>query len=261
MIMAAAQSIDIIKADGARIAALTRPGRGPGVVWLCGFKSVMTGAKAVAVDAWAAENGRACIRFDYFGHGASSGQFRDGTVSRWLDDALTVLDQRTQGPQVLVGSSMGAWLALLCARLRPERIAALLLIAPAVDFTERLLWDTFPAEAKRQISERGEWLRPSRYDPLPYPITRQLIEDGRKHLLLGAPFELSCPLRILQGMADPDVPWQHAMTVLDRAGPDAELILIKSGDHRLSRPQDIDLLVRTLAALVEGAELRAASNE
>src|SRR5215469_8255686 len=153
MIMAAAQSIDIIKADGARIAALTRPGRGPGVVWLSGFKSVMTGAKTAAVDAWAAENGRACIRFDYFGHGASSGPFRDGMVSRWLDDALTVLDQRTQGPQVLVGSSMGAWLALLCARLRPERIAALLLIAPAVDFTERLLWDTFPAEAKRQISE------------------------------------------------------------------------------------------------------------
>jgi pimeloyl-ACP methyl ester carboxylesterase len=247
--MTPAQSIEIVGDDGARIAALVRAGSGPGILWLNGFRSVMTGTKAGAVDAWAGEHGRACVRFDYFGHGASSGDFRDGTVSGWRDDSLTVIDRLCRGPQILVGSSMGAWLALLCALARPERIAALVLIAPAVDFTEALLWEAFAPEVRMQIERNGAWLRPSRYDPEPYPITRRLIEDGRRHLLLDAPIALSCPIRILQGMEDPDVPWQHAMSLLDRLGPDTELTLIRSGDHRLSRPQDLALLLRTLAAM------------
>jgi pimeloyl-ACP methyl ester carboxylesterase len=247
--MTAAQAIEIVKDDGAHIAALVRPGSGPGIVWLNGFKSVMTGTKAQAVDAWAAEQSRACIRFDYFGHGASSGDFRDGTVSRWLNDCLTVIDRLCRGPQILVGSSMGAWLALLCARARPDRVAGALLVAPAVDFTETLLWHRFPPDVREQIERDGEWLRPSQYDPEPYPITRRLIEDGRRHLLLNGPIALSCPVRILQGMADPDVPWRHAMLVLERLGPDSELTLVRSGDHRLSRSHDLALLLRTLSAL------------
>jgi pimeloyl-ACP methyl ester carboxylesterase len=247
--MTAPQSLEIIKDDGVRIAALVRAGSGPGIVWLNGFKSVMMGTKAQAVDGWAAENGRACVRFDYFGHGASSGDFRDGTVSRWLDDSLTVIDRLSRGRQILVGSSMGAWLALHCALARPDRISGVLLVAPAVDFTERLLWDTFPPEVRRQIERDGEWLRPSQYDAESYPITRRLIEDGRRHLLLGAPITLSSPVRILQGMADPDVPWRHAMLVLERLGPDTELTLVKSGDHRLSRSHDLGLLLRTLSAI------------
>jgi pimeloyl-ACP methyl ester carboxylesterase len=247
--MTAAQSIEMVKDDGARVAALARAGTGPGIVWLNGFKSVMTGTKAQAVDAWAAEHGRACVRFDYFGHGASSGDFRDGTVSRWLDDSLTAIDVLCRGPQILVGSSMGAWLALHCALARPDRISGVLLVAPAVDFTERLLWDTFPPEVRERIERDGEWQRPSQYDAEPYPITRRLIEDGRRHLLLGAPIALSRPVRILQGMADPDVPWRHAMTLLERLGPDTELTLVKSGDHRLSRPNDLALLLRILATM------------
>ncbi|HUO89412.1 MAG TPA: alpha/beta hydrolase [Rhizomicrobium sp.] len=244
-----ARSVEIVRDSGARIAALVRGGSRPGIVWLNGLKSVMTGTKAQAVDAWAAERGRACVRFDYFGHGASSGDFRDGTVTRWLDDSLTVIERLCHGPQILVGSSMGAWLAVLSALARPERVAGLLLIAPAVDFTEVLLWNTFSPDVRGQIQRDGEWLRPSQYDPQPYPITCSLIEDGRKHLVLGASIELSCPVRILQGMADPDVPWQHAMKLVDRLGPDTELTLVKAGDHRLSRASDIALLLRTLGAM------------
>jgi pimeloyl-ACP methyl ester carboxylesterase len=190
------------------------------------------------------------VRFDYFGHGASSGNFRDGTVTRWLDDTLAVLDRLCDDPQILVGSSMGGWLALLAALARPKRVAGLLLIAPAPDFTEALLWDGLDTDAKRQITEQGEWLRPSQYGPEPYPITRALIEDGRRHLLLDKPIALSCPARIVQGMADPDVPWRHAMTLLDRVGADVELTLVKAGDHRLSKPHEIALILRLLDTLV-----------
>ena len=239
-----------LKRDKERLAYCRVDGPGPGIVWLGGFRSDMNGTKAQAVDAWAARNGRACLRFDYFGHGASSGEFTDGTISRWRDDALAILDGLTKGPQILVGSSMGGWLALLAARARPERIAGLLLIAPAVDFAEALLWNSLDADVRRQIIEKGEWLRPSQYDPDPYPITRALFEDGRKHLLLGKQLALSCPARIVQGMADPDVPWTHALKVLDVLGADTELTLVKSGDHRLSKPAEIALIQRTLSAML-----------
>ncbi|MGZ5998156.1 MAG: alpha/beta hydrolase family protein [Rhizomicrobium sp.] len=235
---------------GAHIAYLKRAGRTPGIVWLGGFKSEMTATKATALDAWAAREGRAFVRFDYFGHGASSGNFREGTVTRWRDDVLAVLDALTDGPQVLVGSSMGAWLALLASLARPKRVTALLLIAPAADFTEKLLWASFDADVKRQILESGAWLRPSAYDAKPYSITRTLIEDGRKHLLLDGPIALSCPVRIVQGMKDPDVPWQHAMKLVGALGPDTQITLVKDGDHRLSKPHEIALIERTLSALV-----------
>jgi pimeloyl-ACP methyl ester carboxylesterase len=149
---------------------------------------------------------------------------------------------------------MGAWLALLVALARPDRVAALLLIAPATDFTQELLWTSFSAVARREIVEKGEWLRPSAYEPDPYPITRTLIEDGRKHLLLGAPIALSCPVRVIQGMQDPDVPWQHALRLVDRLGTDTRITLVKNGDHRLSMPQELELIEQTLSALVADVE-------
>jgi pimeloyl-ACP methyl ester carboxylesterase len=237
--------------DGHSIAYLKTHGAatGPGVLWLSGFKSDMSGTKAMALDQWAQESGRTCTRFDYYGHGQSSGAFRDGTISRWLDDATAVLDQATDGPQVLVGSSMGGWIATLLALRRPARIAGMLLIAPAADFTEELIWKRLPEEARRDIGERGEWLRPSAYDPEPYPITRGLIEDGRRHLLLGGPIAVDCPVRVLQGMADPDVPWTHAMRLVERLeSRDVVAELIKNGDHRLS---DADGIARMRSTLNE----------
>ncbi len=242
--------IELLRDGGERIAYARHGGGAPGIVWLGGFKSDMTGTKAMALDGWARGRGHAFVRFDYFGHGGSSGNFRDGTVSRWLGDTLAVLDRLTEGPQLLAGSSMGGWLALLAALARPERVAGLLLVAPAADFTEALLWDRFDAPTQRQIWEQGEFLRPSQYGPDPYPITRGLIADGRKHLLLGGRIALSCPVRIVQGMADPDVPWQHAMRLLEALGPDTQMTLIKAGDHRLSKPHEIALILRTLAAMI-----------
>jgi pimeloyl-ACP methyl ester carboxylesterase len=224
---------------------------GPGVVWLSGFKSDMAGTKAEALAAWAERTGRTVTRFDYFGHGRSSGAFVDGTVSRWLSDALAVLDEVTAGPQVLVGSSMGAWIATLAALQRPERVAGMLLIAPAADFTEELIWKNAPADVRRAILERGVWERPSVYDPDPYPITRRLIEDGRKHLVLGGAIDVRCPVRVLHGMADADVPWTHGMRLVERlAGDDVVMQLVKGGDHRLSTPADIARMCAAVEALV-----------
>lgn len=247
--MTAPRSGTLVRDDGTRVAWLKRDGAGPGIVWLGGFKSEMTATKASALDRWAEAQGRAFVRFDYFGHGLSSGNFRDGTVTCWRDDAIAVLDRLTEGPQILVGSSMGGWLSLLVALARPERVAGILLIAPAPDFTEALLWCSFSPEVQRQIMEAGVWLRPSLYDPQPYPITRALIEDGRRHLLLGGPIAVRCPVRIIQGMEDLDVPWQHAMKLLPLLGADAEITLVKAGDHRLSKPHEIALLLRTLEAM------------
>ena len=236
------QALRLERPDGHTIAYLKRPAKakGPGVLWLSGFKSEMTGTKATALDAWAERTGRGYTRFDYFGHGASSGDFVEGTVSRWRDDALAVLDALTEGPQLLVGSSMGAWIALLAALARRERVAGMVLIAPATDFTEALLWPRLPAEARRQIESDGVWLRPSAYDPDPYPITRGLIEDGRKHLLLGAPIAVRVPVHIQHGMEDPDVPWTHAGRLVERLeSSDVTLELVKGGDHRLSTAPEI----------------------
>jgi pimeloyl-ACP methyl ester carboxylesterase len=235
-----------------KIAVRRRSGGTPGLLWLGGLKSDMRGTKAVALDRWAAAHGRSCVRFDYSGHGESEGEFAEGTVSRWLEESIAVFDACCDGPQVLVGSSMGAWLALLLTReLRrrepphgPLSPAAVVLIAPAVDFTEQLMWKRFPASVKRKLASEGVWQRPSLYSPEPYPITAALIEDGRRHLLLGGLIETGCPVRILQGVADPDVPWRHAVDLVSRlAQDDVVLSLIKDGDHRLSRPEDVERLI------------------
>jgi pimeloyl-ACP methyl ester carboxylesterase len=236
-----------------RIAVRARDGGPPGLFWLGGFKSDMQGTKALALDVWASENGRGCIRFDYSGHGESGGDFAEGTIGRWLEDSAAVFERFAKGPQVLVGSSMGGWLALLLARALKGRgsaglIAGLVLIAPAVDFTEELMWNKFSPEVKRQIETEGAWQRPSQYSEAAYPITRGLIEEGRQHLLLGGLIETGCPVRILQGVKDPDVPWQHAVDLSSRlARDDVVLTLVKDGDHRLSRPEDIDRLIAAVA--------------
>ncbi|MGC1693745.1 MAG: alpha/beta hydrolase [Pseudolabrys sp.] len=225
------------------------PTSGPGLFWLGGFKSDMKGTKAEALDRWAAEQGRACVRFDYSGHGESGGDFTAGTIGRWLEESIAVFTRFAQGPQVVVGSSMGGWLALLLAReLRKlegaPAMAGMVLIAPAVDFTEELMWKQFSDATKREIEEKGFWMRPSEYSEGPYPITKGLIEDGRRHLLLGGLIETGCPVHILQGVQDPDVPWRHAEGLVTRfARDDVVLTLIKDGDHRLSRPEDIERLI------------------
>jgi pimeloyl-ACP methyl ester carboxylesterase len=221
----------------------------PGLFWLGGFKSDMKGTKAAALDAWAQAQGRACLRFDYSGHGESGGDFNDGTIGRWLEESVAVYRQFAKGPQVVIGSSMGGWLALLLAReLRARKgtapIAGMVLIAPAVDFTEELMWKQFSDATRREIEDKGAWMRPSEYSDQPYPITKRLIEDGRKHLLLGGLIETGCPVHILQGVLDPDVPWRHAVELVSRfARDDVVLTLIKDGDHRLSRPEDITRLI------------------
>lgn len=232
------------RGDGLRLAFERNDGAGPTFVWLGGFGSDMSGTKAQALAEWAAATGRAFLRFDYSGHGRSGGAFADGTISRWLADTLAVIDAQTRGPLVLVGSSMGGWIALLAARARPERVAALLLIAPAPDFTETLMWDSFSDAVKAEILETGRWARPSQYDPAPQIVTRALIEDGRRHLLLNTPIPFAVPVRIIQGLADPDVPWSHAVKLVERLEcPDLTLTLVKDGDHRLSRPQDLARLI------------------
>ncbi len=225
------------------------PATGPGLFWLGGFKSDMKGTKAVALDAWAAENGRACVRFDYSGHGESGGAFTDGTIGRWLEESVAVYTRFAKGPQVVIGSSMGGWLALLLARVIATRtdvapLAGMVLIAPAVDFTEELMWKQFSPAMKKEVEEKGCWMRPSQYGEEAYPITKSLIEDGRNHLMLGGLIETRCPVHILQGVQDPDVPWRHAEALVTRLSrDDVVLTLIKDGDHRLSRPEDIERLI------------------
>src|SRR6516225_9481377 len=236
------------------IAVRAQAGAPPGLFWLGGYKSDMKGTKAVALAEWAQTHGRACVRFDYSGHGESEGVFTDGTIGRWLAESLAVFDAFAGGPQILIGSSMGGWLALLMARALRQRdrngdasVAGMVLIAPAVDFTEELMWKRFTPEIKQELAEKGVWARPSQYSPEPYLVTGQLIEDGRNNLLLGGMIETGCPVRVLQGVQDPDVPWQHAKTLVARfACDDVVLTLIKDGDHRLSRPEDIERLLRAV---------------
>jgi pimeloyl-ACP methyl ester carboxylesterase len=241
-----------------RIAYRLRPpketGRS-GLVWLCGFKSDMDSTKATYLDGWAAQTGRALLRFDYSGHGRSEGDFAVATIGDWLEESLALIGGLTQGRQILVGSSMGGWLALLCmralgARGEEDRIAGLVLIAPAVDFTERLIWDRLPADARHKIETEGAWLRPSAYSPEPYVISKRLIEEGRRHLLLDGTIRAHCPVHILQGMQDMDVPWQHALALVEHlAGDPVMLTLVKDGDHRLSREADLESLTRCIDQL------------
>jgi pimeloyl-ACP methyl ester carboxylesterase len=240
----------LVRPMGPRLAYLRhRGGSGKGVVFLSGFNSAMAGTKATTLHQWATARDRPYLRFDYSGHGASDGRFGDFVVSDWLRDSLDMFDAQTQGPQVLVGSSMGAWLALHMAIARPKRVAGLVLLAPACDFTERLLWARISDEARSELTRTGVWMRPSQYGPDPYPITRALIEDGRRHLLMGAQIAVDCPVHILHGMHDPDVPWEHglALVTLLRSG-EVTFELLKRGDHRLSDPGSL----ARIAALVEG---------
>jgi pimeloyl-ACP methyl ester carboxylesterase len=242
------------------IAVLVRAGKGPPLVWLTGFRSEMRSVKATALDAWAESQGRALVRFDYTGHGESDGRFEEAGLSVWVADALAVLARFVPEPPVLVGSSMGGWISLLVTRelLRsaPERApAGLVLIAPATDFTEELMWKRFPDDIRETVLTTGVYERPSVYGDGPYPITLRLIEDGRGHLLFGEPIRLGCPVHILQGLEDPDVPYTHALRLVEHLpGEDVQLTLVKDGDHRLSRPADIERLLQAVGSMVEEAE-------
>jgi pimeloyl-ACP methyl ester carboxylesterase len=241
---------------GPAIAYRRQEGRLPGIVWCGGFKSDMLGTKAEALARFAKERGQVFLRFDYSGHGESQGAFEQGTVSQWAGEALACFDQLTAGPQIVVGSSMGGWIALLLARALRQRgqslrLKGMVLVAPAPDFTERLMWVNFPEAVKEQIMSKGEWTRPSPYDSSGYPITRALIEDGRNNLLMDDIIETGCPVHVLQGMKDEDVPWQHAEAMVRLMPRDpVQFTLIPDGDHRLSRDEDIARLMAAVDAFL-----------
>ncbi len=236
---------------GHTVAYHATPGKSPGVVFCGGFSSDMTGTKAIALDAFCRGEGRAYVRFDYLGHGASSGKFEQGTIGRWADDAKAVIDAATEGPLVLVGSSMGGWIMLLAALARPARVCGLVGSAAAADFTEDLVRNRFDDAQRAALMRDGVVQVPSDYDEEPYAITRALIEDGREHLLLHAPIPITCPVRLIQGMNDADVPWDTALRIADRLeGIDVEVTLVKGGDHRLSEPDDLARLWRTVTELL-----------
>ncbi len=241
----------LARPDGNYVAYAKTAGRAPTVVFLGGFRSDMTGTKAVALEAWARKSGRAFLRFDYLGHGQSSGRFEDGTIGRWLDDSLAAIDALTDGRLVLVGSSMGGWLSLLTARARPDRLAGLVLIAAAPDFTERMLLQGLSPEDRATLEREGRLERPSQYSSEPSVFTWRLIEEGRDHLVLDSKLALPCPVRLLHGQSDPDVPWEYSLQIARHIeAPDVVTTFIKGGDHRLSTPADIDRLVATVEELV-----------
>lgn len=236
-----------VEAEGRRVAHVTHPGAAPHVVFLPGFRSDMEGSKALAVEAHARARGLGVTRLDYSGHGRSSGRFEDGTIGAWKADALAVVDRATAGPLVLVGSSMGGWMMLLVARARPERVAGCVGIAAAPDFTEDLIWAVATPAQRAELTERGVHYAPSAYDEAPTPITLTLVEEGRDHLVMRAPLELTCPMHLLHGQRDPDVPWETALRLAAHvAGEDVTVELIKDGEHRLSRERDV---ARLLAAV------------
>ncbi len=239
-------SVAYAKTVGAKTA-----GAAPTVVFLGGFRSDMTGTKAMALEKWAHRTGRAFLRFDYLGHGQSSGRFEDGTIGRWLDDSLAAIDQLTTGPLVLVGSSMGGWLSLLVARARPQRLAGLVLIAAAPDFTERMLLKGLSDEDRIALERDGRLERPSQYSPEPSVFTWKLIEEGRRHLLLDKKLVLPCPVRLLHGQSDPDVPWEYSLQIAQHLeATEVITTLIKGGDHRLSTPADIARLIASVEELI-----------
>lgn len=251
------QWLDVGEGPSRRLAFLHQPGSGAPVVWLGGFRSDMRATKAEALAEWANTNDRAFLRFDYGGHGESDGRFADFTLSDWLADALAAVERLCERPPILVGSSMGGWIALLAARRlagTSHQPAGLVLIAPAVDFTEELMWAQMPDAVRNAILTDGVWQRASAYSPEPTPITRALIEDGRRHLLFGGEIKAGCPVHVLQGMADPDVPWRQAVKLVEHlSGDPVVLTLIKDGDHRLSAPADLARLVVAVAGITTAA--------
>jgi pimeloyl-ACP methyl ester carboxylesterase len=241
----------LARPDGNFVAYARTEGRAPTVVFLGGFRSDMTGTKAVALESWAQARGHAFLRFDYLGHGQSSGRFEDGTIGRWLDDSLAAIDQLTTGRLVLVGSSMGGWLSLLVALKRPERLAGLVLIAAAPDFTERMLLAGLSPEDRVALQRDGRLERPSQYSPEPSVFTWKLIEEGRNHLVLDKKLSLPCPVRLLHGQSDPDVPWEYSLQIARHLeAPDIVTTFVKGGDHRLSTPADIARLTATVEELI-----------
>ena len=242
----------IEQVTGVDLAYALLQGHGPCVVFLPGFASDMQGIKALSLRNFCAERGQAMLRLDYSGHGASGGAFEGGTISAWTADAAAVIDQvAPEGGILLVGSSMGGWIALLLALRLGERVAGLVGIAAAPDFTEDLMRSNLDEAARAALAQEGVYLAPSAYGT-PTPITAGLLEDGARHLLLRAPISISCPVRLLQGQRDEDVPWQTALQVAERlTGDDVRIMLVKDGDHRLSRTQDLALLVQTVTDLIE----------
>lgn len=245
-----ANAPNLARPDGATIAYRRIAGAVPGIVFLGGFRSDMTGTKALFLEDYCRRRGRAFVRFDYFGHGASSGDFALGTIGRWREDAVAVIDSLTEGPQLLVGSSMGGWVMLLAALARPARVAGLVGIAAAPDFTEELLWPRLSPGQRREIAERGALVLPSDYDPAGYLYTRALVEDGKRHRLLAAPIPIDVPVRLLHGTADASVPWQLSLRLAERLqSRDVTLTLVKDADHRLSTPADLARLAQALDEL------------
>jgi pimeloyl-ACP methyl ester carboxylesterase len=237
--------------DGSTIAYHRTPGKAPGVMFLTGYKSDMTGGKALRLEHFCRARGLAYLRFDYYGHGASSGAFADGTIGRWADDAVFALDRLTEGPQILVGSSLGGWIMLLAASRRPQRVAGLVGIAAAADFTEDLVVNVLTAEQRAVLQRDGVLPVYSPYDPEPTPVTLRLLEEGRDHLVLRDAIPVDCPVRLIHGMKDPDVPWQTSQRIVERLrSADVELVLIKEAQHRLSEPNDLERLCETLDALL-----------
>ncbi|HEX3524072.1 MAG TPA: alpha/beta hydrolase [Stellaceae bacterium] len=237
--------------DGATIAYHRLTGSGPGVVFLGGYRSDMTGAKALYLEEYCRRRRQAYLRFDYFGHGASSGDAALGTIGRWAEDAIAVLDSLTEGPQVLVGSSMGGWIMLLAALARPSPVHALVGVAAAPDFTEDLVWPRLDPAQQRHLRENGAVTLPSEYDPAGYTYRLSLFEDGKRHLVMRRGIALECPVRLLHGMSDASVPWQTSLSLAERlASHDVVVTLVKDGDHRLSRDADLARLGRTLDELL-----------
>lgn len=243
-----------------QIATLRREGKSPGLVWLGGFRSDMRGTKAERIDEWAQKSGRACLRFDYSGHGESGGAFSAGTITRWTDEALHVLRSLSSEPQILVGSSMGGWIALRMAQRLQEagegaRVAGLVLLAPAPDFTVELLEPQLTKRQKAELAEKGFFEVVSQYSPEPYVYTQALFEDGAINRVLADRIDTHCPIHIIQGMADPDVPHSHALKLVEHLpADDVTLSLVRDGDHRLSRPQDLDLLIRAIETMIADIE-------
>lgn len=238
------------RGNGIELAWARIEGRGPTVVFLPGFRSDMTGDKATSLAAFCASRGYGMLRFDYSGHGTSGGDFLDGCIGDWAADALAAIDALTTGKLVLVGSSMGGWIALLTAIARPDRLAGFVGIAPAPDFTARLLTQRFSAEQRAALERDGVVWVPSQYGD-PTPFTRKLVEDGARHLVLTGRIAIHCPVRLLHGQADPDVPWELSLRIAEQVtSPDVQVTLVKDGDHRLSRPEDLTLLRRIVATLL-----------
>ena len=248
-LVCAMESFRTVDANGRRIAIRHQPGRSPAIIFLAGYASDMTGAKAEAIAAWAARRGQASLRFDYSGCGLSDGELDAGTISVWTQDALAAIDAAVPGAAMLVGSSMGGWIALLVALARPTQVKAIIGIAPAPDFTQWGIIDTLTPDERAQLAQPGHFERASDYGPTRF--TRALVEDGAQHLLMNTPIDYGGPVRLLHGQRDPDVPWQRSLALAERiASDDVQVTLVKDGDHRLSRPCDLALLTATLEALL-----------